>query len=521
MNHYFVAKYLRLSKEDDNNFKESNSIRSQRDLIDEFIEKRKQPNWVTREYIDDGYTGTNFDRPQFKKMLDDVRTEKVNCIIVKDFSRFGRNLLECCEFIEHSFPYMGIRFISLGDGYDSKYSGAMVGLDVPIRNLINDTYSKDLSKKLKTAKKTQMRMGKFKAAEAIFGYTKDSEGWSIDREAADIVRGIFASTHAGNSNKEIASKLNKDGVPTPMRYKKSKGLSRDWHTVDKDNNHWTPAAVLRIIRDERYTSTYIAGKWEAGKLGNKKNRRLPESEWVKLPNHHEAIISDQLYNELNDKKTTQNNRSTFGENRVLYKKVRCGECNHLLYRKDGSEPFYFCNTPRMTEEASCFTGKIPEKNISNTILMTIQTYAKLVADTNKIYNQRIKDYHEKIADNQKHINKIKGDMSRIVRQKMYLYQSFKDKKIGKDAYMQRKASFDDKANEFAEQLEKHNDLCEQLADKCNQDDINIIAIKKYEFFSELSREIVDELIGSVIVHNESNIKIVLNFADEFEKILNN
>ena len=521
MNHYVVAKYLRLSQEDENNSRESNSIKSQRDLIDEFIEKRKQPNWVTREYIDDGYTGTNFDRPQLKKLLDDVRMEKVNCIIVKDFSRFGRNMLECCEFIERIFPYLGIRFIALGDGYDSKYSGAMVGLDVPIRNLINDTYSKDLSKKLKTAKKTQMQTGKFKAAEAIFGYTKDSEGWSIDREAADIVRGIFASAHAGNSNKEIASKLNKDGVPTPMCYKKSKGLSRDWHTVDKDNNHWTSAAVLRIIRDERYTGTYIAGKWEAGKLGSKKNRRLPESEWVKMPNNHEAIVSASLYNELNSKKASSNNLSTPGENRILYKKVRCGQCNHLLYRKDGLEPFYFCNTPRLTEEASCFTGKIPEKNILNTILMTLQTYAKLAVDANKIYNQKIKVCQEQIAENQKHINKIKGDISRVVRQKMYLYQSFKDQKIDKDTYMQKKPLLDEKAKEFEEQLNQCNDLYEQLAEKCSQDSSGILAIKKYEFFPELNRKIIDELIDSVIVHSESEIEIVLNFADEFEKILKN
>lgn len=254
--------YLRLSR-DDGDKEESNSIIGQRELLRNFIRTRPE----LREYavrIDDGFTGSNFERPSFKKMLEDVKAGRTNCIIVKDLSRFGRNYLDAGEYIEKIFPFLGVRFIAVNDNYDS-FGGknASDELIIPFKNLINEAYCRDISVKVRTQLEVKRKSGQYIGAFAVYGYLKDDADKNhliVDEYAADIVRDIFSWKLEGMSPQDIAARLNRNGVLSPMEYKKSLGMK--FATSFKANPQalWSANAVLRILKNPVYTGVLIQGK---------------------------------------------------------------------------------------------------------------------------------------------------------------------------------------------------------------------------------------------------------------------
>lgn len=228
---YRVAIYLRLSKDDgdfsfsDGGKTESNSIQNQRELLHAYLAKHPEME-LYGEYKDDGRTGTNFDRPDFQRMMEDVRKGAINCIIVKDLSRFGRDYIECGKYIEKIFPQLGVRFISVNDGYDTAASSSTDSLVIPFKNLINDSYSRDISIKVRTNLEVKRRQGEFISNFAVYGYCKDPADKNhliVDEYAADVVQNIFKWKIEGLSPNSIAVRLNKLGILSPMEYKRSHG----------------------------------------------------------------------------------------------------------------------------------------------------------------------------------------------------------------------------------------------------------------------------------------------------------
>lgn len=254
--------YLRLSR-DDGDKEESNSITGQRELLRDFIRTRPE----LREYavrIDDGFTGSNFDRPSFKKMLEDVKAGRTNCIIVKDLSRFGRNYLDAGEYIEKIFPFLGVRFIAVNDNYDSLGGkNASDELIIPFKNLINEAYCRDISVKVRTQLEVKRKSGQYIGAFAVYGYLKDDADKNhliVDEYAADIVRDIFSWKLKGVSPQDIATRLNRSGVLSPMEYKKSLGMK--FATSFKANPQavWSANAVLRVLKNPVYAGVLIQGR---------------------------------------------------------------------------------------------------------------------------------------------------------------------------------------------------------------------------------------------------------------------
>ena len=284
--------YLRLSR-DDGDKEESNSITGQRELLRDFIRTRPE----LREYavrIDDGFTGSNFERPSFKKMLEDVKAGRTNCIIVKDLSRFGRNYLDAGEYIEKIFPFLGVRFIAVNDNYDSLGGkNASDELIIPFKNLINEAYCRDISVKVRTQLEVKRKSGQYIGAFAVYGYLKDEANKNhliVDEYAADIVRDIFSWKLEGMSPQDIASRLNHNGVLSPMEYKKSLGMK--FATSFKANPQavWSANAVLRILKNPVYTGVLIQGKETTPSYKVRKRVTKPESEWAIVSAAHEAII---------------------------------------------------------------------------------------------------------------------------------------------------------------------------------------------------------------------------------------
>lgn len=258
-----AAAYLRLSIEDGDKA-ESNSIGNQRELIRDFAAERPGLHLV-EEYADDGYTGTNFERPGFKRMMEDIKSGKINCIIVKDLSRLGRNYIEMGKYLEQIFPMMGIRFIAINDNYDNANteSSDSDSIVVPFKNLLNDSYCRDISIKVRSQLDMKRRKGEFIGGYAIYGYCKDKRNKNrlvVDEYAADIVRSIYRRKLEGMSAQAIAEQLNSEDVLAPSEYKRLCGLN--YHSGFKAGTHakWQAIQVLRILKNEVYTGTMVQGR---------------------------------------------------------------------------------------------------------------------------------------------------------------------------------------------------------------------------------------------------------------------
>ena len=300
---YKAAIYLRLSKEDgDFSFSgeklESDSISNQRMIILDYLKKHPEIS-VVDEYVDDGFTGANFERPDFNRMIDDVKSGRIDCIVVKDLSRFGREYIGSGEYIQKVFPKLGIRFIAINDGYDNAQPGAADNeLVLPFKNLMNDSYCRDISIKVRTNLEAKRRSGQFVGTRVVFGYMRSPDNKNqliVDPEAASVVQEIFKWKLEGMSPSQIADRLNDSNVPSPIEYKKANGSKQRTCFQTKQVAEWSAVAIYRILKNEIYTGTLVQGKTTSPNHKVKKTVAKPSSEWSRTENAHEAIISPSQF----------------------------------------------------------------------------------------------------------------------------------------------------------------------------------------------------------------------------------
>lgn len=292
---YQIGVYLRISKEDFSD-KESQSITEQRKLLEEFIQKEfvGETFWV-QEFLDDGYSGTNGERPALKRLLQLVKAGKIDCILVKDFSRLARDYLLLGEYMEILFPIHQVRFISVNDGYDSKgYSEPLLGLDMQFRGLCYDLYSKDISQKVKSALKAKKKAGIYISANTPFGYEKstlDRHKIKIKEEEAKVVRKIFRLAEEGYGVTDIAGRLNEMQIKTPKEFRTDKKKEKEYR--------WHPATVWRILKNRVYIGELIQGKYEKEYVGGRNRKTLP-TQWLIQKKHHEKIVTKELFDKVQD-----------------------------------------------------------------------------------------------------------------------------------------------------------------------------------------------------------------------------
>ena len=377
--------YLRLSR-DDGDKEESNSITGQRELLRDFIRTRPE----LREYavrIDDGFTGSNFERPSFKKMLEDVKAGRTNCIIVKDLSRFGRNYLDAGEYIEKIFPFLGVRFIAVNDNYDSLGGkNASDELIIPFKNLINEAYCRDISVKVRTQLEVKRKSGQYIGAFAVYGYLKDETDKNhlvVDEYAADIVRDIFSWKLEGVSPQDIASRLNRSGVLSPMEYKKSLGM--EFATSFKANPQavWSANAVLRVLKNPVYTGVLIQGRETTPSYKVRKRVTKPESEWAIAPDAHEAIIERRDFDSV-QKTLSLDTRRSPGDSAVqLFSgMVFCGECGASMVRKtvpSGKKKYVYYVCAAHKQDRSCSPHRMRDEALEQLVLDTVNALRNVCA----------------------------------------------------------------------------------------------------------------------------------------------
>ena len=342
---YRIAVYLRLSKEDEDRPDESNSITSQRMLLKEYV-KNHFEQYEMQEFVDDGFSGTNFRRPGMTDMLEQVQNGNINCVIVKDFSRFSRDYIELGSYPDQIFPFLGVRFISLNDNYDSiNHTGSTTDLDTSFKGLMYDLYSKDLSVKVKSSLHVRKEQGQYVCGNVPFGYVKDKDDRHklvIAEDEASIVRRIFSLTLEGKTSMEIAKLFNQEKVPAPIAFKIKKGQTS--RTPLGNGFQWNSAFICTVLKNPVYAGDMVYDKYYKDEVGGK-NHIKPRSEWKICKNHHAAIISRDIFDKVQEGRgqTRSGNPKSGKMNHPLQGKVICGGCKRAMRLRKGLNPYFECN----------------------------------------------------------------------------------------------------------------------------------------------------------------------------------
>lgn len=506
--------YLRLSKEDGEKV-ESNSISNQREIINSYV-KRNQITMV-KEYVDDGYSGANFDRPNFKEMIKDAYDKKFDTIIVKDLSRFGRDYIEAGKFIQRIFPENGIRFISVNDNYDSKSADMNdTHLILPIKNFINDSYCRDISNKVKSSQKIKREKGDFISAFAPYGYKKSDENknkLAVDEQAAPNIKNIFDMKLLGYSSKAIADELNHLGVLTPRKYKESQGFKCNGFQNIKGGN-WSAKAVNRIIENEVYIGNTLQGKSITLNYKNKKQIGKDKEEWIRVEDTHEAIVSKEVFAIANTMlKRDLNNSRGKDKIDIFTGMLFCKECGSSLIRrtvkyKEREEVFYICS--KYNKEKSCKRHSIKEETLIKAVSEIIKAYIEF---NEKLYFKvRLIDINRNLKDKQIPILKREKTMTEELLSSLYL--DLKEDVISKEEYHLFRKNYMEKLTKLDESIQYRLRKQEDTKDKIDENKSWIIDINRYKNLSEIDRLSVVMLIDKIFISEDKTIDVRFNHTEE-------
>lgn len=501
-----IAIYLRLSEEDYKKTDESISIVNQRDYIRSYIENENSlKDSEIEEYIDDGYSATNINRPSFLRLVDDIKNGRVGTIIVKDMSRFSRDYILLGDYLTNILPFLKIRFIAINDNYDSlKEQGNGIDTDAQFKTLYYDLFSKELSEKVRSSLKQIKSQGKNTNWSAPFGYIKDPKDKYhiiIDKKTAFIVKEAFYLLLKGYSCIQVANIFNEKGYITRSERKqelKISDYSRNIITGSKVSKRvWTSVCISQITRNELYTGNYVYNKYRETRIGGRKSILLPKEEWKVIPNTHEAIISREVFDKV---KKIKEKRSFGGykgnkNSSIFSDKIFCEECGrHMSFRSDSRQKknsdkvykyrsyfCYFCKAEKTP-------NNIKEKDIVEVIKPKLKDF--------KIQNV----WKEEIVVNDDNIKEdILKEISILNSNLQIIYENYKKKNISKEEYLKEKALIQDKKMLLESKLEE---LKSEKIDSKKEMDISVLDE------DGLLKVYVDGSIDKIIVSRSGEIEIV-------------
>ena len=432
---YNVGIYCRLSNDDERDG-ESVSIENQKLLLQSYV---RQMGWNEIDvYIDDGYTGTNFNRPGVQRLIEDAKAKRINLILVKDLSRFGRNYIEIGQYTDYLFPSIGCRFVALNNGVDTESKNGSTDV-MCFLNLFNEFYSRDTSKKVKAVKRACAENGKFMGTYPAYGYKRDNEDKHhlvIDEDTAPIVRRIFSMRATGMGFTGIAAQLNEEGIPPPgVLYYQRKGQS-DPRRV---NHKWADQTVKNMVRNEVYIGNMVQGKTGTVSYKNKKLISKPEDEWIRVEGTHEPIISQEIWDTVQsiDQKRVRKNAASDGIRSVFTGLVYCAECgfkmrNHTekFTYKDGSPGRYssfICGNYARSGKSACTIHTIYENVLEQIVLEDIREKARFAAHDPEMLAQHILRLKDKEAQShrtscEQELKAVKTRLDELERLMQSLYE---------------------------------------------------------------------------------------------------
>ena len=522
-----IALYLRLSESDGDlgvdGKNESNSIENQRLLLLSFIEAREDLEGEVSEYIDDGFSGTNFNRPSFKRMLEDAKKKLIDLIVVKDLSRLGRDYIMAGDYIEQIFPMLGVRFIAVNNNYDSdKLTNATMGFDMAINNLINTMYSRDLSKKMKSANLTRWQIGICTSGGAPFGYIKDAENkgkWKIDTDAAKIVRIIFEKALKGMKSSQIASYLNEQGFPTPWVYNQT---HKNWKLGDlktKDTERlWDSTKVTTIIKRYEYTGALVMGRRKSLSVGSRKVRVQPADCWTVVDDINEAIVSKEVFGQAQEAIVFRRKAEYIIEQNYLLKGlVRCGNCGLCLqYNGAGYEETFSCSHGKsIGKHSACCKENYSMKQIEGYVFHSLKLLFALLIDGGE---KMVEQEREQISITKAELSRITKTIEGLREDKIRQYEAYANGVITREIYIKKKQNIDREIEHLEQYMvEKKSDISEDDESYAVLNEV-VASAKKFYSMEKLSREMLVTFIDTVYVYDNKTFEIVYKNDELLQEI---
>lgn len=529
---WLVGIYTRRSFDDNEDF-ESNTIINQKSLINNYISKESNMK-IIDYYVDDGYTGTDFNRLAFQEMMNDIKEKRINTIIIKDLSRLGRNHLEVGRYIEDIFPIYNIRIIAINDNVDSfKRPESIQYLIIPIKNLINESYARDISKKVLSAYRTMASEGKYVAGTSPYGYTLDKEDKHhlvIDEEESKIVKEIFNMALNGEGRIKIVKYLNDNNIycRKELQRRKKYKLSLD-PIEEKTKYRWSTSTIGRMLTNEVYIGNLTQLRTKRESFKNHKVINVDKEDWVRFENTHEPIITKKDFDKV-QKKIKINSKYTIRDKDRKYSiyngLLKCGDCGKAMYKQEdlrGNRQLsnYFCSTYLYLSKSSCTSHKIKTEDLNNIVLEAIQLQIKLVIELEKslkkIFLKNNKETVESQYKNNVRISKIK--IENLNDKKLQIYEDWKFEVIDKKEYIIQTKMLEDEINKLEENIEIYSKTYREKIRRIKKNDSWINHYKRNRKIKKLTRDVLLELIDTIYITEDGNVDIIFKYRNEYSELL--
>lgn len=524
-----LALYLRLSREDDDMADESNSITNQRLILRKYIEQKTElQEYSIKEYVDDGYSGRNFERPAVKELLKEVKSGEIYGILVKDFSRFGRNFIEVGDYLEKIFPILGVRFIAVNNSFDSeKCTGTTPDMDVTFQNLMYDYFSAENSVKIKNDLFNRRKRGNYLASLPPLGYMKSPQNHNrlmIDPDAEWIIRTIFEQYSECGVKAQVARYLNANHVPTPLQYAVQKGRINHWKYPDEEK-FWSGAIVGKILTNPVYIGHIVFHKSEVQEPASSCRRFFSKKEWDICEDIHPPIISKDLFEWVNStefneerrkNKRKREKRKSGSKDSPIKGLVKCGGCKHNLMRRNRQNASYYCRYYYENKNEKCCRGNIKEADLIELVKQAICSQATVAADLSKMLELQKEKERREYMLRKKYKKNLEENIRKLQNESFTLYESYRAGLISGETYTEQRKKGQNEILSLQSQLERYKDT-EEPEEKKRGNVLELFQGK--ENLTELTRETVEKLIAQIYVYDQNRVHIIFKCKDEWEELM--
>lgn len=517
---------------DDGETEESYTITNQKKMIEYFVSNYSDMK-IIDYYSDDGYTGTNFERPEFKRLLNDIMIGKINTLIVKDLSRLGRNHREVGRYLEEVFPLYDLRVIAINDNVDSYLNPESINnIVVPVKNLMNESYSRDISKKVSSAYQSMAKRGEFVAGTTPYGYKLDSNikhHLIIDETEVEIVRKIFEMALNGDGRIKICKYLNNNGILCRKEIQRRK----KWNLSLKPNEEeikylWSTSTIGRMLSNESYIGNLVQLKTKRIAFGSKLTVNVAEENYIRCENTHEPIISKEDFNKVqkiiksNEKRKSAPKLENYSKFRGI---LKCGDCGRAMTRQEDFRvnrniSNYVCMT-HLQVASKCSTHKIKSEELENIVLETIQLQVKFIIKLERslmklYFNNNVIDLENEYNNNIRlfeiKVNNLKND-------KMRYYENWKNNKIPETEFNKLYSDIDNQIKSIKGEIESYDISYREKIKQIRKNDYWIGHFKRNRRIKKITKEVLHELVENIFVYENGQVEVTFKYKDEFMNLI--
>jgi len=515
---YNTAAYIRLSVED--NKKRGDSLETQKSIIEKYIAVNPDLK-LFDVYIDNGITGTHFERPAFKKMLEDIENNRINCIVVKDLSRFGRNAIDAGYYIEKYLPSKKVRFIAVTDNFDTNNSDS--GIILSLKNMVNEVYSLDIGKKIKAQAQQSVKSGEFIGSRPPYGYRKSPDNCHkliMDPETAPIVKQIFEWAAEKVGKNDIVRCLNESNILSPNVYAQTNGIIN--YRNLKGNGKWQTFVIDKIIKNDVYVGDMTQGKHKS--INHKQYDVKPE-EWITVPNTHEAIVSRELFAAAQSglkqvaSKWQNTAKKDYTEN-IFKSKIFCGCCGKNLHRqRNGSGIYYFhCISNSRIVKGFCTGVMIRESAVISHVLDILRVKSEVITGKWLKFQREYKTLKDRQNSKNSEIRALNQNIDTNRGFMKTLYENLVKKILTGDEYFKLKSGYETKIKADIDKIGRLENDLKSFEREVNKYRNVVETVENIKLNPKLTRDIISNLVDKIDVNSDKEIDVTFSFQDEFAGI---